>query len=210
MVINKECLNKLAELTISRLIIDGIQIGWSGDYQICLLVGNKSILLDIKLYEVGTHGVRLVLHHQGVTLGVIVIESVLMFSRDIFKPEVTKWTEKTKAYLISRFNSWLTNKYVNEHLSFLAWLDTLTDKKMPIPFHIAGYNLKAHYSRSSAWFQVERIDVVIYRTERTNFMGMTTQQGWQGMNVKTIKAEAQRTIATLITSDPEFYVTVNL
>ncbi|UQT02634.1 hypothetical protein SUREIYA_00350 [Serratia phage vB_SmaM-Sureiya] len=208
MIVNKECLRKLAELTISRLIIDGTQIAWSGDYQINLLDGNIDILIDVKLSEVGDYGVRLALNHTGTTIGTIVIKDCRMFSRDALKVELSKWREQTQKYLINNFAKWLVNRHIKNDLNVKHWICAASTDDLIGSMFLSGLRFKAKVRLNTAWFQVEENDVVLYRVERSNFLNMTTEQGWQGMNINTVTAELGRVLVTLLAQREGFLIPV--
>lgn len=208
MIVNKECLHKLAELTISRLIIDGTQIAWSGDYQINLLDGNIDILIDVKLSEVGGYGVRLALNHTGTTIGTIVIKDCRMFSRDALKVELSKWREQTQKYLINNFAKWLVNRHIRNDLNVKHWICAASTDDLIGSMFLSGLRFKAKVRSNTAWFQVEENDVVLYRVERSNFLNMTTEQGWQGMNINTVTAELGRVLVTLLAQRKGFLIPV--
>ncbi|UQT03402.1 hypothetical protein YUBABA_02000 [Serratia phage vB_SmaM-Yubaba] len=208
MIVNKECLRKLAELTISRLIIDGTQIAWSGDYQINLLDGNIDILIDVKLSEVGDYGVRLALNHTGTTIGTIVIKDCRMFSRDALKVELSKWREQTQKYLINNFAKWLVNRHIKNDLNVKHWICAASTDDLIGSMFLSGLRFKAKVRSNTAWFQVEENDVVLYRVERSNFLNMTTEQGWQGMNINTVTAELGRVLVTLLAQREGFLIPV--
>lgn len=208
MIVNKERLRKLAELTISRLIIDGTQIAWSGDYQINLLDGNIDILIDVKLSEVGDYGVRLALNHTGTTIGTIVIKDCRMFSRDALKVELSKWREQTQKYLINNFAKWLVNRHIKNDLNVKHWICAASTDDLIGSMFLSGLRFKAKVRSNTAWFQVEENDVVLYRVERSNFLNMTTEQGWQGMNINTVTAELGRVLVTLLAQREGFLIPV--
>lgn len=208
MIVNKECLRKLAELTISRLIIDGTQTAWSGDYQINLLDGNIDILIDVKLSEVGEYGVRLTLNHTGTTIGTIVIKDYRMFSRDALKVELSKWREQTQKYLINNFAKWLVNHHIRNDLNVKHWICAASTDDLIGSMFLSGLRFKAKVRSNTAWFQVEENDVVLYRVERSNFLNMTTEQGWQGMNINTVTAELGRVLVTLLAQREGFLIPV--
>lgn len=210
MIVSKECLRKLAELTISRLVIDGTQIAWSGDYQINLLSGNIDILIDVKLSEIDDYGVRLGLHHQGTTLGMVIIKDCRMFTRDILKEELGKWAEQTKAYLINNYAKWLVGKYIKNDLQVKHWTCAASTNDKIGSMVICDVRFKAKVQTNTAWLQVEDKDVVIYKVERSNFLNMTTKQGWQGMNINTVTAELGRVISTLLFQRDNFVIPVTL
>lgn len=209
MIVNKECLHKLAELTIDRLIADGIQSAWSGDYQINLLSENIDILMDVKLFELGTAGVGLSIRMGMDSLADLEIEDCRMFGRAAFSEDLARWRKETHETLVNNYARWMSYKYVTKDSGFLEWINKAKEGKVS-SLCVNDLVFKTYMAKNTAWFQVESGNVTMYRVERTNYLGMTTKQGWQGMGPSTIKGEALRVILILLLEREGFNLPVSL
>lgn len=213
MIVNKECLHQPAELTIDRLISGGIQSGWSNNYHITLLSGNINILMDVELKEHNTsdqYGVELIIQKGNATLAEIAIPDCRMFSRSELSEQASAWKKRVHDMLVGNYSTWLSYMYVNTDPLFLDWINKAKQTKTPVSLNIDGINFKTYIGVNSAWFQVGDGKVVLYRVERTNYIGMTTKQGWQGMSPSTIKGESLRVIRSLLHTRDGFLFPVSL
>ena len=211
MIVNEDCLHTLAELTIDRLIADGIQSAWSGDYQINLLKGNIDILIDVGFAELGEYGATLTLTYKKETkLAVIKIKDCRMFGRTHMEMEFSAWREATTALLVRNYSRWLAHIFVQTDQYIRNWFDNLQSRDIPSSMTISGYLFKANLRLNAAWFQVEHEKVIVYRIERSNYLNMTTEQGWQALGGVGMIAELVRVIATLISTRAEFKIPVSL
>lgn len=210
MNINKQVVSRLATETISRLIADGIQVAWSSGYQIRVIDGEDSILMQVELEEIEQFGARLTINHGNDVLAAIYVRDCRMFSRAEYKEELDKWKENTHKTLVHNYSTWLGHKFCLTNPAFLYWVTKLPSSKVPLSITISDILFKGRVALNAACLQIEDNGTVVYRTERLNHINMTTQQGWQGMNANTIKSEARRIISTFLTNRKEFSISVTL
>ncbi|EBY9764094.1 hypothetical protein D5W64_13355 [Salmonella enterica subsp. enterica serovar Saintpaul] len=204
MIVSKSNMTTLCNKLTIGMINSGIESGWLGDYKAEVFIDNDSVAFDISPRNVGTVGVELTISYKRKTIGIIKVKDLIMFSRACKADEVQTWMEQTQEYLRIQLGKFFAEKYVTDNGNVHAFLKDTATKHTGGQLIISGITFKALVNGNTAWFVIKSGRVELLHIERSNFIGMTTKQGWQAMNIANITAEFRRSLLALIEKNDNF------
>uniref|UniRef100_A0AAU8KY07 Uncharacterized protein n=1 Tax=Pantoea phage Survivor TaxID=3232176 RepID=A0AAU8KY07_9CAUD len=202
MIVTKECLRQLAESVrneIALTILEGKLLNDSIEVEF-----DEEITIGFN-YDVDNSKNRALVKvsHKGVDIGTVQIKDLDTFKESIRKIKgAIQWGIETEDYLIRQLSRYLINRFMTTDPAMIDVKDRLMKSSDTVRWSVGKLNFSA--CSSQVWTSIRckaEGGGVLYENIKTNVIGVTTAQGYQGLSVANLIAESQRVLAAAITCE---------
>lgn len=208
MIVSKESIRDVAELATHH-IMSTTACG-AGKSSFEAVDYNFEVDFDITV-DMKRNSAHIKVFHKGVDLGTIQMSDMDIMTSNVWSNEKKlRWVTKTTEYLTRQLSKYLIKKFISEDSAMVDVRKRLEASGDTVKWSVGPLSFSACYSQIWQSIRCKQEGAgVLYENVKTNVIGVTTEQGYQALNINNILGDTARVLAAAISQEAvEFTVEV--
>lgn len=199
MIVSKESIRDVAELVTLHILSCSTERGHS---EIDLEDHDIVIEFDTKV-DNARHFASVKLSHKGVDLGTVQISDLDIMTSNVWANEKKqRWIVKTNEYLYRQLTKYLVKKFITEDSAMIDVKSRLEASGDTVKWSVGPLCFSGCHSKEKAMIKCKlNSGGVLYENIKTNHIGMTTEMGYQGLNVSNILGDFGRILVAALAQE---------
>lgn len=194
MIVTKESLRTIAELATQHIADNAITTGkFVKD-----LNGDIVLTFDNKVDIPRDHASCKITHH-GLDLGSIQIPDLSLFYKQAnggIAPQL--WQNKTASYIYRQLLKYTVKLFMHNDPAMIDVKTRIEESDDVVQWTVSDLQFFGHHSKEAAGLKVKHGTSILYENIKSNRIGVTTELGYQALNVNNIIGDASRVLMTAI------------
>lgn len=192
MIVSKESIRDIAELMTLHILAEATH---SGVTKLECVDYDFEVMFDCNT-DMRRNSAHIKVTHKSVDLGTVQMPDMDIMTSNVWTNEKkVRWIAKTNDYLIRQLSKYLTKKFITEDDAMIDVKKRLEASADTVKWSVGPLCFSGCYSKEKAMIKCKLDNGgVLYENIKTNHIGITTEMGYQAMNVSNIMGDFFRVL----------------
>ncbi|QBZ70846.1 hypothetical protein pETSU_265 [Edwardsiella phage pEt-SU] len=194
MIVTKESLRTIAELATQHIADNAIVTGKFVED----LNGDIVLTFDNKV-DIPRDFASCKITHHGLDLGTIQIPDLNLFYKQAnggIAPQL--WQNKTASYIYRQLLKYLVKLFMHNDPAMIDVKTRIEQSDDVVQWSVSNLQFFGHYSKQGAGLKVKDGQTILYENIKSNKIGVTTELGYQALNINNVIGDASRVLMTAV------------